>query len=195
MRQLLAFVLFAAPFAAPAQEAPAAPQPPATAAAPAAAPEAAQAVAQVSDACAVWAREAGFAQSVADHDAAAFASYLDPDAVFVSGGNATRGADAIASEWAGLIAGKGVLLRWYPDAVDVGANGAVALSRGPYWMENPAAPPEKRYRRGRFISTWLRGDDGQWHVVFDGGAGDAPVPATADEIANLINGRKDCPAS
>jgi ketosteroid isomerase-like protein len=187
MRQGLAFVLFVAPFAAPAQEAPAAPQSTARVAVPAPAP--------VSDACAVWVRESGFAQSVADHDAAAFASYLDQDAVFVSGGNATRGADVIAAEWAGLIAGKGVLLHWYPDAVDVGANGAVALSRGPYWMENPSAPPEKRYRRGRFISTWLRGDDGQWHVVFDGGAGDAPVPATADEIANLINGRKDCPAS
>lgn len=187
MHQRLAFVLLVAPFAASAQEASAAPQP--------TVPVAVPASAAVSDACAVWARESGFAQSVADHDAAAFATYLDQDAVFVSGGKATRGADAIAAEWAGLIAGKGVLLHWYPDAVDVGANGAVALSRGPFWMENPAAPPEKRYRRGRFISTWLRGDDGQWHVVFDGGAGDAPVPATADEIANLINGRKDCPAS
>ena len=147
-----------------------------------------------SDACVVWARESGFAQSVADHDAAAFAAYLHPDAVFVDG-SATRGAEAIAAEWAGLVEGNGVLLRWYPDAVDVGANGAIALSRGPYWMENPAAPPEKRYRRGRFISTWLRGDDGEWRVVFDGGAGDAPVPATADEIANLIANRKPCPAS
>lgn len=147
-----------------------------------------------SDACVVWASETGFAQSVADHDAVAFAAYLHPDAVFVSG-SATRGAEAIAAEWAGLVEGKGVLLRWYPDAVDVGANGAIALSRGPYWMENPVAPPEKRYRRGRFISTWLRGDDGEWRVVFDGGAGDAPVPATADEIANLIANRKPCPAS
>lgn len=150
--------------------------------------------APVSDACAVWAREAGFAQSVADHDAAAFAGYLHPDAVFISGQRATRGADAIAADWAGLIAGKDIVLRWYPDSVDVGANGAVALSRGPYWMEDPSAPVGKRYRRGRFISTWLRDADGQWHVVFDGGAGEATVPATADEIANLIVARRDCPA-
>lgn len=179
MRQAFVFALLLVPFAAPAQDAPAVPA----------------ATPTVSDACAVWARESGFAQSVADHDAAAFAGYLHPDAVFIEGGNATRGADAIAAEWAGLIAGKGVLLRWYPDAVDVGANGAVALSRGPFWMENPSAPLEKRYRRGRFISTWLRDADGQWRVVFDGGAGDAPVPATADEIANLINGSQPCPAS
>lgn len=166
-----------AALAAPAQDSPAAADAPA------------------SDACAVWAREAGFAQSVADHDAAAFAGYLHPDAVFISGKRATRGADAIAADWAGIIAGKDIVLRWYPDSVDVGANGAVALSRGPFWMENPAAPVEKRYRRGRFISTWLRDGDGQWHVVFDGGAGEATVPATADEIANLIATRQACPAS
>jgi uncharacterized protein (TIGR02246 family) len=153
------------------------------------------------DACVVWAREASFAQSVADHDAAAFAAHLHPDAVFIDGsGNTTRGVDAITAGWAQLIEGKGIegkgmVLHWYPDAVDVGANGAVALSRGPYWMENPAAPPEQRYRRGRFVSTWLRGEDGQWQVVFDGGGGNESVPATADEIANLINSRQECPAS
>ena len=180
MRTTFALLALLAPLSVPAQETPATP--------------AAQAAA--SDACAVWAREAGFAQSVADHDAAAFASYLHPDAVFIGGdGSATRGAEAIASEWAGIVEGKDIVLRWYPDAVDVGANGEVALSRGPYWMENPAAPPEKRYRQGRFVSTWLRGDDGEWHVVFDGGGGNVPKPATADEVANLIVARKDCPAN
>jgi ketosteroid isomerase-like protein len=192
MRHTLALLmLLATPLASAAQDsAPAAQDAPATAP-----PAATPAAAPVSDACTVWARESGFAQSVADHDAAAFASYLHPDAVFIGGNGATRGAEAIAAEWAGIVAGKGIVLRWYPDAVDVGANGAVALSRGPFWMENPSAPPEKRYRRGRFISTWLRDEDGQWHVVFDGGAGDAPAPATADEIANLIATRRDCPAS
>lgn len=186
MRQVFAFVLLFAPFVAQAQEAPAAP-----AAAPA---EAAPAAAPVSDACTVWAREAGFARSVADHDADAFASYLHPDAVFIGGdGSGTRGAEAIETEWAGIIAGKSIVLRWYPDSVDVGANGRVALSRGPYWMEDPAAPLEKRYRQGRFVSTWLRGDDGEWQVVFDGGGGNVPKPATADEIANLIVARRDCP--
>jgi ketosteroid isomerase-like protein len=157
-------------------------------------PAGAQAQDTTTDACAVWARESGFAQSVADHDAAAFAAYLHPDAVFIDGrGNPTRGADAVAAGWAGIIEGKGLVFHWYPDAVDVGANGAVALSRGPYWVENPAAPPGKRYRRGRFVSTWLRGDDDQWRVVFDGGSGNEAVPATADEIANLIASRQDCP--
>jgi ketosteroid isomerase-like protein len=73
MRRIAALLLLVASSSAFAQEAPAA--------------------AAGADACAVWAREAGFAQSVADHDAAAFASYLHPDAVFIGGdGSGTRGA-------------------------------------------------------------------------------------------------------
>src|SRR5690606_28663441 len=93
MNHVLALALGATPLFAAAQEAPGA--------MPAAG----------SDACTVWARESAFAQSVADHDAAAFASFLHPDAVFVGGQGPTRGAEAITAEWAGLIAGKGVLLR------------------------------------------------------------------------------------
>lgn len=156
----------------------------------------AQARAQApSDPCIVWEREAGFARSVADHDPEAFASYLHPDAVFIDGRNQpTRGAGTIAGNWSGIIEGKDVVLRWYPDSVDVGANGRAALVRGPYWMEIPAAPPEQRYRRGRFVSTWLRGEDGQWQVVFDGGGGNKVVPATADEIAELGASQGACPS-
>lgn len=35
--------------------------------------------------CEVWARELGFARSVAEHDAATFASHLHPGAAFGSG--------------------------------------------------------------------------------------------------------------
>ena len=146
------------------------------------------------DACAVWARETSFAQAVADHDAVAFASHLHPGAVFIGGdGNGTHGRDAILAEWAGLIEGKGVVLRWYPDVVDVSGDGKTALSRGPYWMDNPSAPADKRYRIGRFVSTWVRGDDGQWSVVFDGGGGNVPKPATHAEIEALAAARKACP--
>ena len=147
--------------------------------------------------CTVWARETSFAQAVADHDAAAFATHLHPDAVFIGGdGQPTRGASAIAAEWAGIIEGKGVVLHWYPDAVDVAADGRLALSRGPYWMEIPAAADKPasttRYRSGRFVSTWLRGDDGQWQVVFDGGGGNVPIAASEADIAALKAASKPC---
>jgi ketosteroid isomerase-like protein len=147
--------------------------------------------------CIVWARETSFAQAVADHDAAAFAGHLHPDAVFIGGdGTATHGAAAIAADWAGIIEGKGVVLHWYPDAVEVGADGRLALSRGPYWMEIPAEAGKPasttRYRSGRFVSTWLRGDDGRWQVVFDGGGGNVPVAASEAEVAALAAARKPC---
>ena len=158
------------------------------------APDAPNANESAASACEVWARETSFARSVADHDAAAFAEHLHPDAVFVDGGNRpTRGADDIAKVWAGQGSGEVVLLRWYPDAVDVAADGQLALSRGPYWMEFPKAPPEKRYLQGRFSSTWQRGSDGRWLVVFDGGGGNVPAPATAEQIAALAAAQKPCP--
>lgn len=55
--------------------------------------------------CAVWQRETSFARSVADHDAAAFAEHLHPDAAFGVSGTPTRGREAITREWAGLIEG------------------------------------------------------------------------------------------
>src|SRR4249919_2347682 len=146
------------------------------------------------EACAVWARETSFAQTVIDHDAAAFSAHLHPGAVFIGGGDsASRGRAAIAADWAGLIEGKQLVLRWYPDVVDVSGDGKTALSRGPYWMDNPAQPADKRYRVGRFISTWVRGRDGKWLVMFDGGGGNVPKPATAAEVEALAAARKACP--
>ena len=144
--------------------------------------------------CAVWQRELDFADALARHDAAAFASHLLMDAVFIGGdGQAVRGRDAIVASWSGLIEGTAPALRWYPDAVELSGDGRVALSRGPYWMDNPALPAEQRYLAGRFISTWLRGDDGQWRVAFDGGGGNVPKPAKPAEAEALAAGRKACP--
>jgi ketosteroid isomerase-like protein len=144
--------------------------------------------------CAVWAREASFAQSVADHDATAFAEHLHADAVFIDGrGGVTRGRDAVAADWAGLIAGKDVALHWYPDAVSIAGDTGIALSRGPYWIENLAPDAKQRYVAGRFISTWVRDPAGQWHVLYDGGGGGNAKPATDAEIAALKAARKACP--
>lgn len=154
---------------------------------------AAPAFAQTAIECEVWNRELSFAQAVADHDADAFAEHLLPDSTFIGGNDQpTAGRDAIAIEWAPLIEGKGIRLHWYPQAVHVAGNGTVALSRGPYWMENPAPGAKPRYLAGRFISTWMRDADGTWHVAFDGGGGNVPKPASAADIERLQAGRKVC---
>jgi len=144
--------------------------------------------------CEVWAREASFAQSVADHDATKFAEHLHVDAAFIDGGgNVARGRDAVAKEWAPLIAGKNIALHWYPDAVTIAGDTGIALSRGPYWIENPAPDAKQRYVAGRFISTWVRDDAGQWHVLYDGGGGNVAKPASEADIKMLETARKFCP--
>ena len=42
-------------------------------------------------------------------------------------------------------------------------------------------------------SKELPPDDGQWSVVFDGGGGNVPKPATQAEIEALAAARKACP--
>ncbi len=128
--------------------------------------------------CAVWARERSFAKSVDDHDAKAFAEHLHPGALFNAGSEApTRGAEAVAKGWAGIIEGKRIVLRWRAQFVNIGGEPDIAISRGPYVLEDPRpeTKPEARYRVGHFVSVWKKEPaSGVWHVLFDGG-GSAPL--------------------
>jgi hypothetical protein len=135
--------------------------------------------------CAVWQRELGFAHSVADHDARAFAQFLHPGATFVSDGGIARGAAAVIADWTPLVKGDGVRLRWHPERVVIGGDPDTALSMGPYWYDDPGQKAEPRFRVGRFISTWKRDRHGVWHVLFDGGGGNRAEPATTAQLHAL----------
>ncbi|WP_368562346.1 DUF4440 domain-containing protein [Pseudoxanthomonas sp. UTMC 1351] len=139
--------------------------------------------------CAVWARELGFAQSVADHDAGAFAEHLHPNAVFGVGNKPTRGRDAITREWTGIIDGSAVKLEWYPAIVTVGGDGTTAYSSGPALFEDPKTGATSL---SRFGSVWQRGADGVWRVIFDDGT--RPAPADAAAVKAFRDGRRaECP--
>lgn len=142
--------------------------------------------------CEVWARELAFARSVADHDADAFAGFLHEGAVFgASRDGGTRGRDKITAEWAGLIAGEQIALQWYPAQVAIGGEGDIAYSTGPALYAGKGAQAGQD-RIGGFHSTWHRGADGVWRVLFDDGI--APRPATAAEVAAFHVGRREsCP--
>ena len=141
--------------------------------------------------CAVWGRELSFAQSVADHDAAAFAEHLHANAVFGVGNKPTRGRDAVVGEWTGIIDGSAVKLAWYPAIVSVGGDGTTAYSSGPALFEDPKTGATSL---SRFGSVWQRGTDGVWRVIFDDGS--RPVPADAAAVKAFHDGRrKECPAA
>jgi hypothetical protein len=135
--------------------------------------------------CVVWERERSFARSVEAHDAAAFRAHLHTGAAFIAGpGEPTRGADAVVTEWTPIIEGKDVVLRWYPRHVVIGGDPGIAHSRGPYWIENKNPTAAQPYLIGQFVSIWTR-VDGEWKVLFDGGGGGRPEPASAEQVAKL----------
>ena len=157
--------------------------------APAAPPQARMSAAE----CKVWARELSFAQSVADHDAAAFASHVEADAAFsAESPRPLRGRDEITRQWGGLISGKTLRLSWYPTRTTIGGVADVASSSGPALFEDLHPGAKQRFRLGAFHSVWHRGPDGIWRVLFDGGQ--EPVPATEAEAAAFKAGRQaTCP--
>lgn len=141
--------------------------------------------------CAVWQRELSFARSVADHDAAAFAEHLHPDAAFGVSQKPTRGREAITREWTPLIKGTTLKLSWYPAVVTLGGDGRTAYSSGPALYEDPKTGEA---RIGRFGSVWHLSDEGVWQVLFDDGV--APQKADAAAVQRFHDGRKaQCPAA
>jgi ketosteroid isomerase-like protein len=151
------------------------------------------------DECAVWARELSFAQSVADHDAEAFAAHLQQDTAFgASRAEPTRGRDNVTRRWAGIIEGKDLRLAWYPSRVTIGGPGDVAWSSGPTLYEDlrdeagAAGKTESRHAIGAYHSVWHKDPDGTWRVLFDDGV--EPKPASEAEVAAFRAGRRSaCP--
>ena len=135
--------------------------------------------------CAVWDRERSFAQSVETHDAVAFAEHVREDAVFEAGTPApTRGRTQVVANWSDTIAGKGQLLRWYPNIVTIGGNADIALSHGVFWLQDDSPTAKQRFRTGSFNTIWQKGSDGVWKVLFDWG-GTLPVAVTAEDLGKL----------
>ena len=143
--------------------------------------------------CEVWARELGFARSVAEHDATAFAGFLAEGAVFgAKRPQARRGRDAVVAAWSGLIAGKELRLSWYPTMVAIGGEPDVAYSSGPALYEDLTPGTKQRFLVGGFQSIWHRDADGTWRVLFDDGI--EPKPAGDDEVAAFRAARREaCP--
>lgn len=106
--------------------------------------------------------EHAFAKTMADRDAARFATFVSEEAIFFSGEEPLRGKAAVTQHWARFFAGPEAPFSWEPDRVEVLESGTLALSTGPV-----------RNARGklvaRFSSIWRRESPGVWRIVFDRG--------------------------
>jgi len=106
--------------------------------------------------------EAAFAKTMADRDAAAFASFLSDEAVFVGGKAVARGKAAVADQWKRFFMGAEAPFSWRPEKVEVLDSGTLAMTSGPVF--DPAGK-----RIGTFNSVWRRESDGIWKIVLDNG--------------------------
>ena len=112
--------------------------------------------------------EAAFAKTMADRDHAAFTKFLAAETVFLSSGQATRGASAVAERWKRLFQAPQAPFSWAPEFVEVLDSGTLAMSSGP--VRDPSGK-----RIGTFNSVWRREAGGEWKIVLDGGC--PPCPA------------------
>ena len=94
-----------------------------------------------------------------------------------------RGAEAVAASWAGIVAAGE--LHWHPREVVVAGDTGVAYSRGPYWFPDTSPEATAPYAVGQYLSTWIRGADGEWRVLVDGAGSSAPRPTTEEQLADL----------
>jgi ketosteroid isomerase-like protein len=106
--------------------------------------------------------ERAFAATMAARDHAAFVRFLSPEAVFFSGPEPLRGADAVAAYWLRFYEAPQAPFSWTPAEVQVLDSGTLALSSGP--VLDPSGRPA-----GTFTSIWRRDGDGRWRIVFDKG--------------------------
>lgn len=107
-------------------------------------------------------REQAFARTMADCDFEAFAGFVADDAVFLNGGQPLRGKPAVLAHWRRFFATPAPPFSWTPDMVEALPDGRLAHSEGPVTAADGRVI-------ARFYSTWRRGGDGAWQVVFDNG--------------------------
>jgi ketosteroid isomerase-like protein len=128
-------------------------------------------------------REIGFSKSVETLDIERFASFIDPDARFVSGA-VMRGPEAISAAWSVFFEADAPLIVWRPKYVEVLEDGKLALTRGPYRMVTRDEDGKETEQWGTFNSVWRLNADGEWRVVFDAG-GVLPAPPPPEDQALL----------
>jgi ketosteroid isomerase-like protein len=106
--------------------------------------------------------EMGFAKAMADRDLAAFASFIDEDAVFINGGKPLRGKQKILAHWEAFFVAAEAPFAWKPVIAEVSATNGLGYTEGPVALPNGSTI-------ATFYSTWLQKSDGTWKVVFDNG--------------------------
>jgi ketosteroid isomerase-like protein len=118
--------------------------------------------------------DARFAKDVLERGGAAFADWFADDGVALNNGAAPLiGKVAIvkSATWAA----KDYQLTWTPTDAMMGPSGDMGYTWGHYEGRSKDANGNPVLTGGRYITMWRKEADGNWKVVLDAGANDAPA--------------------
>ncbi len=110
----------------------------------------------------VEAVERAFAKSMADRDIDAFRELVSEEAVFLGGGTALRGRQAVLEHWSRYFEGATAPFSWEPETVAVLESGRLGISTGPVLNAEGV-------RTSTYTSIWRLNSAGEWRIVFDKG--------------------------
>lgn len=112
-----------------------------------------------------------FNRAVAEGSRERFAALIAPNATFNAGSPAeARGREAIVKSWEPFFAAGGPRLSWEPTEVHVLVGGDVGITIGSWTRRVTEANGQVVERRGQYLTTWVKQDDGRWLVVADLGS-------------------------
>jgi ketosteroid isomerase-like protein len=122
----------------------------------------------------VRAAELAFAKTVADDRIDQFVTFLDSEAVFVTGMKETKGPAAIVEAWAGSFGPNRPYFEWHPEVIELSPDATFALSRGPWTIRTTDKRGKVKESKGVFNTIWRRQTDGSWKVLYDAGCSPCP---------------------
>lgn len=106
--------------------------------------------------------ERAFAKTMADRDLAAFAGFVDDEAIFYGSKDVLHGRAEIVARWKEFYSEPTAPFSWEPEKVEVLPSGKLAQSSG------PVRDPNGRIVAA-FNSIWRLQSPGVWKIVFDKG--------------------------
>lgn len=123
-------------------------------------------------------------RAVEARDAAAFATFLDPDAIFAGERGLSDGREVVLAAWAPYLTAGGPALAWRPDRTVVSSSGDLAVTTGRYTWTGTVEGKTAR-AEGEYVTVWRRGADGRWRVLFDASLEPAAALGTGLERSAL----------
>jgi len=112
-----------------------------------------------------------FNRAVAEGSRERFSALIAANATFNGGTpNEQRGREAIVKSWEPFFAAGGPRLSWEPTSVHVLVGADVGVTIGSWARKTPGPNGQITERRGQYLTTWAKQDDGRWLVIADIGS-------------------------